>query len=150
MRKLEWQGQQVEVLGKWNAYEINVEREHYSEIFTMRVTRCDLKKYMKGKFAVTDQVIIDYLDDYYGKKQMPITMEWQGQKIELLQSFDWKGHNLKIFQEIRDEKYGQVLNVSLDYVKAYIISDCVVTNQEVIDYLDDHYGRPMKWRNIVF
>lgn len=77
-------------------------------------------------------------------------IEWQGKKIELRKSFNWNGHNLKIFQEIQDEKYGQVLNVSLDYVKAYIIGDSVVTDQEVIDYLDDHYGRPVKWRDIVF
>lgn len=150
MRKLEWQGQQVEVLKKWKGYELRNEREHYSEIFVMRVARRDLKKYMNGKLAVTDKVIIDYLDGYYGKKQTPITVEWQGRKVELLKSFDWNGHNLKIFQEIRDEKYGQVLNVSLDYVKAYIIGDSVVTDQAVIDYLDDHYGRPVKWRNIVF
>ena len=77
-------------------------------------------------------------------------IEWQGQQVELLKSFDWNGYKLKIFQEIKDEKYGQVLNVSLDYVKAYIIGDAIVTDQEVIDYLDDHYGRPVKWRNIVF
>ena len=78
------------------------------------------------------------------------TIEWQGQKVELLKSFDWNGPKLKIFQEIKDEKYGQVLNVSLDYVKEYIIGDSVVTDQAVIDYLDDHYGRPVKWRKIVF
>ena len=43
---------------------------------------------------------------------------WQGKEVELLKSFDWNGQNLKIFQEIKDDKYGQVLNVSLDYVKA--------------------------------
>ena len=75
---------------------------------------------------------------------------WQGKEVELLKSFDWNGYNLKIFRELRDEKYGQVLNVSLDYVKAYIIGDSVVTDQQVIDYLDDHYGRPVKWRDIVF
>ncbi len=77
-------------------------------------------------------------------------IEWQGKKIEPGKSFNWNGHNLKIFEEIQDEKYGQVLNVSLDYVKAYIIGDSVVTDQVVIDYLNDHYGRPVKWRNIVF
>ena len=45
MRKLEWQGQQVEVLKKWKGYELRNEREHYSEIFVMRVARRDLKKY---------------------------------------------------------------------------------------------------------
>lgn len=77
-------------------------------------------------------------------------IEWQGKKIEPGKSFNWNGHNLKIFEAIQDEKYGQVLNVSLDYVKAYIIGDSVVTDQVVIDYLDDHYGRPVKWRGIVF
>lgn len=77
-------------------------------------------------------------------------IEWQGRRVELLKTFKWNGHNLKIFQEIKDDKYGQLLNVSLDYVKAYIIGDSVVTDQKVIDYLDDHYGRPVKWRNIMF
>ena len=77
-------------------------------------------------------------------------IEWQGMKIVLRKSFNWNGHNLKIFEEIQDAKYGQVLNVSLDYVKAYIIGDSVVTDQEIIDYLDDHYDRPVKWRDIVF
>ena len=77
-------------------------------------------------------------------------IKWQGKEVELLKSVDWNGHNLRIFQEVRDEKYGQVLNVSLDYVKAYIIGDSVVTDQAIIDYLDDHYGRPVKWRNIMF
>ena len=109
MRKLEWQGQQVEVLKKWNGYEINVEREHNSEIFTMRVTRHDLQKYMKGKYSVTDQDIIDYLDGYYGKKNMPTTVDWHGKQVELRKNIKWNGHNLIIFQEIKDEKYGQVL-----------------------------------------
>ena len=77
-------------------------------------------------------------------------INWQGKQFELLKSFDWNGHKLKIFQEINDDKYGQVLNVSLDYVKAYIIGDSVVSDQEIIDYLDDHYGRPVKWRNVLF
>lgn len=34
--------------------------------------------------------------------------------------------------------------------KTGIIDDSVVTDQAVIDYLDDHYGRPVKWRNILF
>lgn len=150
MRKLEWQGQQVEVLKKWKGYELRIEREHYSEIFVMRVARCDLKKYMNGKVAVTDKVIIDYLDGYYGKKHIPSTVDWQGKQVELRKNIKWNGHDLIIYQEIQDEKYGQVLNVSLDYVKAYIIGDSVVTDQVVIDYLDDHYGRPVKWRDIVF
>ena len=150
MRKLEWQGQQVEVLKKWKGYELRIEREHYSEIFVMRVARRDLKKYMKGKFAVTDQVIVDYLDGYYGKKHIPSTVAWQGEQVELRKVFKWNGHDLIIYQEINDVKYGQVLRVSLDYVKRYIIGDSVVADQEVIDYLDDHYGRPVKWRDIVF
>ena len=77
-------------------------------------------------------------------------IEWQEKKKELGKSFNWNRHALKIFQEIKDEKYGQVLNVSLDYVKAYLVGDSVITDQEAIDYLDDRYGRPAKWRNIVF
>lgn len=77
-------------------------------------------------------------------------IEWQGEKIELRKSINWNGHTLKIFQEIKDEKYGKVLKGYLGYAKAYIIGDSVVTDQEVIDYLDDHYGIPVKWRNIVF
>jgi len=86
MRKLDWHGQQVEVLKKWKGYEFRIER--YSEINVMSVTRRDLKKYMNGKLVVTDQVIIDYLDGYYETKHMPSTVEWQGQTVELLKSFN--------------------------------------------------------------
>ena len=77
-------------------------------------------------------------------------IEWLGQQVELCKIFNWNGHKLIIFREINDKKYGQVLKVALDYVNAYIIGDSVVTDQEIIDDLDNHYGTPVKWRNIVF
>lgn len=30
------------------------------------------------------------------------------------------------------------------------VEDAVVTDREIIDYLDDHYGLPVKYRHIVF
>jgi len=77
-------------------------------------------------------------------------IEWQGQQVALRETLKWNGHNLSIFEEINDEKYGQVLWCYLDGAKAYVIGDSVVTDQKIIDYLDDHYGCPVKWRNIVF
>jgi hypothetical protein len=44
----------------------------------------------------------------------------------------------------------QVLIVAPGIEKAYIIGDSVVTDQAVIDYLDDNYGLPVKWRKIKF
>ena len=53
-------------------------------------------------------------------------------------------------EEIDDIKYGRVLWVYIDGVKEYIIKNTVVTDQAIIDYLDDHYGRPVRDRDIIF
>lgn len=78
------------------------------------------------------------------------TIEWQGRQVELLKIFEWNGHKVKIFEEINDLKFGRVLKASVDYVNTYIIGDTVVTDRDVIDYLDDHYGRPSEFRNLIF
>ena len=78
------------------------------------------------------------------------TVELQGKRVPIGESFDWNGHKLKIFREVHDEKYGRVLIIALDYIKGYIVEDTVVTDMDIIDYLDDHYGLPKKYRNIVF
>ena len=46
---------------------------------------------------------------------------WQGRRVELLKAFKWNGHNIKIFQEIKDDKYGQVLNGKLSVKKESVI-----------------------------
>ena len=82
--------------------------------------------------------------------EYPSTIEWQGRTVKLCRQFDWHGRELIVFREISDEKYGQVLIVALDSRKAYITGDSVVTDQAIIDYLDDRYGLPVKWRKIKF
>ena len=77
-------------------------------------------------------------------------VEWQGKTVETGETFPWNGHKLKIMEEIQDEKYGRVLYAYVDYCKSYIIRDEIVTDQAIIDYLDDHYGTPVGWRGLVF
>ena len=81
---------------------------------------------------------------------MEETVKLQGKSVPLGRTFEWNGHKLKIFREIFDKKFGRVLIIALDYVKGYIVEDTVATDREIIDYLDDHYGLPTKYRNIVF
>ena len=108
-------------------------------------------------FNDTDQFDVKYLDangivfDCLGKlPETPKTVEWQGQTVRFGRPFDWDGHELTVFREVIDEKYGQVLIAALGVRKVYVIGDSVVTDQAIIDYLDDSYGLPVKWRNIVF
>ena len=82
--------------------------------------------------------------------EYPTIIEWQGRTVRFGRPFDWNGHELIVFREVIDEKYGQVLIGALNSRKAYIIGDSAVTNQEVIDYLDDNYGLPVRWRKIKF
>ena len=49
-----------------------------------------------------------------------------------------------------DEKYGKVLDGYWNHNKVYIIGDEIVTNQAIIDYLDNRYGRPVKDRHILY
>ena len=60
------------------------------------------------------------------------------------------GRKVRVMEEIDDIKYGRVLWVYIDGVKEYIIKNSIVTDQAIIDYLDDHYGRPVRDRDIIF
>lgn len=80
----------------------------------------------------------------------PSTIEWQGRTVRLGRPFEWNGRTLIVYREVNDEKYGQVLIAALNSSKDYIIGDSVVTDQAIIDYLDDNYGLPVKWRKIKF
>ena len=82
--------------------------------------------------------------------EYPSFIEWQGRKIRLGRPFEWNGRELTVFREINDEKYGQVLIAALGKYKAYIVGDSAVNDQAIIDYLDDNYGLPVKWRKIKF
>lgn len=74
----------------------------------------------------------------------------------------WGGYELKIIisslltiynksKKVRSQAmFCRVLIVAPGIEKAYIIGDSVVTDQAVIDYLDNNYGLPVKWRNIKF
>ena len=78
------------------------------------------------------------------------TVKLEGKSVPLGITFEWNGHKLKIFREIFDRKLGRVLIIALDYTNGYIVEDTFVTDREIIDYLDDHYGLPIKYRHIVF
>ena len=82
--------------------------------------------------------------------EYPTTVEWQGCTLRLGRPFDWNGYELIVFREVNDEKYGQVLIAALNSRKAYIIGNSVVSDQAIIDDLDDNYGLPVKWRKIKF
>ena len=82
--------------------------------------------------------------------EYPSTIEWQGRTVRLCRPFDWNRRELIVFREVNDEKYGQVLITALNSRKAYIIGDSVVTDQAIIEYLDDNYGLPVRWRKIKF
>ena len=60
------------------------------------------------------------------------------------------GRKVRVMEEIDDIKYGRVLWVYIDGVKEYIIKNSIVTDQAIIDYLDDHYGRPVRDRDVIF
>ena len=81
---------------------------------------------------------------------MQNTVEWQGRTVRFGQPFDWNGRELTVFREVVDEKYGQVLIAAFGVEKVYVIGNSAVTDQAVIDYLDDNYGLPVRWRRIKF
>lgn len=60
------------------------------------------------------------------------------------------GKQLKIMEEINDEKYGRVWNAFYDHRKVYIVEGKIIESQEIIDELDNKYGVPVELRNIVF
>lgn len=75
-----------------------------------------------------------------GGKEREQIMEW----------INWHGKDIKVMQVIEDEKYGTVWYAFLDHRKVYIVNDEIAIDSEVIDYLDDHHGRPVRERGIVF
>lgn len=61
----------------------------------------------------------------------------------------WNGKEMKVIQEINDPLYGTVWFAYLDYRKVYVVNGKIVENQDVIDDLDNKYGRPVSERHIV-
>ena len=129
---------------------------------TNRIVINDFYDTDPSDFNDTAQFDIKYLDDKHGVifdclgapkidySEKPPTIEWQGRTVRLGRPFEWNGRELIVFREVNDEKYGQVLITALNSRKAYIIGDSVVTDQAIIDYLDDNYGLPVRWRKIKF
>ena len=65
------------------------------------------------------------------------------------------GKQLKIVKEMIDEKYGRVWLAYYDYKKVWIVEGKMIEGkteeeQEIIDDLDNKYGRPVRERDIVF
>ena len=65
-----------------------------------------------------------------------------------MKEYTWEGKSVSVMQEIDDPKYGKVLLAYVDHIKAYIINGSIVTDREIIDYLDNNYGRPTWQRDI--
>ena len=63
---------------------------------------------------------------------------------------EWKGKSLKILQEIQDKQYGTVWKGYWNDEKVYILNGQVIADQPVIDDLDNRYGRPVEWRELIF
>ncbi len=64
-------------------------------------------------------------------------------KVEL------NGLSMNVMEEIKDEKYGRIWVAYIDGNKKYVIEGRIEEAQEVIDELDNKYGRPVRERDIV-
>ena len=100
---------------------------------------CDKLEGPGGAYALYDE-----------EKRQEQGVEFEGRLRPFITSFKWRGRDMKILERIHDEKYGCVLWAYVDYAKEYIIDGEIVQDQAIIDYLDDHYGRPVAERHIVF
>lgn len=59
------------------------------------------------------------------------------------------GLKLYIMAEYKDEKYGRVWRVYREEDKpTYVVEGKLIDNQEIIDELDNKYGRPVSQRDI--
>ena len=63
---------------------------------------------------------------------------------------DFNGKQLKIMEEIVDEKYGRVWYAFYDHKKVWIVEGKIITDSQIIDDLDNKYGRPVSERYIEF
>ncbi len=62
--------------------------------------------------------------------------------------FNWHGKELTVMREFEDQQYGTVWIAYLDDRKVYVVNGKIVENQDVIDDLDNKYGRPVSERYI--
>jgi len=70
MRKIKWQGRQVELLKKykWKGQILRIMTEFHDRRYgqVLYVYLGHVKNYVIGNCIVTDKATIDYLDDKYG------------------------------------------------------------------------------------
>ena len=71
-------------------------------------------------------------------------------QVILLKIIELNGKQLKIMEEINDEKYGRVWYAFYDYQKVWIVEGKMIYEQKIIDELDNKYGRPVSERDMVF
>ncbi|MBQ7668346.1 MAG: hypothetical protein IJS47_03370 [Clostridia bacterium] len=64
-------------------------------------------------------------------------------KVEL------NGLSMNVMEEIKDEKYGRIWVAYIEGTKKYVIEGKIEEKQDVIDELDNKYGRPVRERDIV-
>lgn len=67
-----------------------------------------------------------------------------------MRTFELNGKKIDIMKEFVDEKYGRVWKAYYGDKKVYIVEGEFVESQEIIDDLDNKYGRPVSERDIVF
>lgn len=58
----------------------------------------------------------------------------------------WLDKELKIMEEIVDEKYGRIWKGYYDHKKVYMIEGKIVEEQQIIDELDNKYGTPVSMK----
>jgi len=71
-------------------------------------------------------------------------------ELTILKVIDFYGKELKIMKEITDEKYGRVWNAYYDHEKVWIVEGKIIEDPEIIDDLDNKYGRPVSDRFIEY
>lgn len=88
--------------------------------------------------------------DEYDDSEPAVT--WRGVKIALRKPILCEGQNLKIFEVINDPIYGRIYVTYHGFIKRYAYADTCnfVTDQTIIDALDNKYGRPVAQRGIIY
>ena len=64
------------------------------------------------------------------------------------QELESQGHSIRVMEIIHDEKYGKILKAYVDDTKRYIVGGKIITDQAIIDDLDNRHGRPVHERGI--
>jgi len=88
--------------------------------------------------------------DVYDDSDPPVI--WRGAEIELRKPIPCEGKSLKVFEVINDPVYGRIYLTYHGFFKRYAYANTCsfITDQAIIDYLDNNYGRPANKRDIFY